>query len=57
MHDWTKLLVTLRHVNIWDNILHKILILEIGYATRLILQIQYFFIPYKKYILQIFFQS
>ena len=42
MHDRKKLLITLRHINIWHNIAHKNLILEIGYATALILQIQWF---------------
>ena len=55
MHDWKKLLITLRHINIWHNIAHKNLILVIGYATTLVWQIQCFFA--KKYILQFFFQS
>ena len=42
MHNWKKLIITLRHINIWHNIALKNLILEAGYATTLILQIQCF---------------
>ena len=43
MHDWKKLVISLRHINIWHNIARKNLILEVSYTTiTLIRQIQYF---------------
>ena len=53
MHDWKNLLITLRHISIWHNITHENLILEIGYATTLILQIQCF-LPRSKHFMNFF---
>ena len=40
MHGWKKLLIPLCRINIWRKTAHKNVILEIGYATTLILQTQ-----------------
>ena len=42
MHDWKELLMSLRLNNIWQNMAPQNLVLEIRYATTLILQIHCF---------------